>query len=147
MFSWTDEAIATLKQMGEAKNTASEIARVLGCTRNAVIGKTHRIGCQLTPKDNSGQVKTLRPKKNPKLIQLRRFKEKQLPEREMPQEIQSLNIGFMDLQDNQCREVMGQGEDGLAVYCGHVRHRTSSYCSFHSSVNEHLAPPRVRRAA
>jgi GcrA cell cycle regulator len=48
--SWTDERIETLKTMWEAGQTASQIADALGgVSRNAVIGKAHRLGLQPRP--------------------------------------------------------------------------------------------------
>ena len=48
--SWTDERIDTLRKMWEAGQTASQIAEELGgVSRNAVIGKAHRLGLQSRP--------------------------------------------------------------------------------------------------
>lgn len=48
--SWTDERIDKLKQMWEGGMTASQIAEALtGVSRNAVIGKAHRLGLQSRP--------------------------------------------------------------------------------------------------
>jgi GcrA cell cycle regulator len=48
--SWTDERIDTLRTMWEAGQTASQIAEALGgVSRNAVIGKAHRLGLQARP--------------------------------------------------------------------------------------------------
>ena len=48
--SWTDERIEALKSMWEAGKTASQIADELGgVSRNAVIGKAHRLGLQSRP--------------------------------------------------------------------------------------------------
>lgn len=48
--SWTDERIDTLKTMWEKGMTASQIAETLGgVSRNAVIGKAHRLGLQSRP--------------------------------------------------------------------------------------------------
>lgn len=43
---WTDERVDTLKSLWTEGLSASQIARVLGegVTRNAVIGKVHRLG-------------------------------------------------------------------------------------------------------
>ncbi|RMC39035.1 GcrA family cell cycle regulator, partial [Paracoccus siganidrum] len=43
--SWTDERVETLKRMWAEGQSASAIAKELGgVTRNAVIGKVHRLG-------------------------------------------------------------------------------------------------------
>lgn len=48
--SWTDERIEQLKTMWQAGMTASQIADALtGVSRNAVIGKAHRLGLQARP--------------------------------------------------------------------------------------------------
>jgi GcrA cell cycle regulator len=48
--SWTDERTATLKKMWEGGATASQIADELGgVSRNAVIGKAHRLGLKSRP--------------------------------------------------------------------------------------------------
>ncbi|OYW84412.1 MAG: GcrA cell cycle regulator, partial [Sphingobium sp. 32-64-5] len=48
--SWTDERIDQLKGMWEKGMTASQIAEELGgVSRNAVIGKAHRLGLQSRP--------------------------------------------------------------------------------------------------
>lgn len=49
--SWTDERIALLKKMWKEGKSAADIAKVLakGVTRNAVIGKAHRMGLSGRP--------------------------------------------------------------------------------------------------
>ena len=48
--AWTDERIDQLKSMWEKGMTASQIAETLGgVSRNAVIGKAHRLGLQARP--------------------------------------------------------------------------------------------------
>lgn len=48
--SWTEERIGTLTKMWEGGSTASQIAEELGgVSRNAVIGKAHRLGLKSRP--------------------------------------------------------------------------------------------------
>ncbi|MEQ1550190.1 GcrA family cell cycle regulator [Sphingorhabdus sp.] len=68
--SWTDERIDRLKTMWEKGLTASQIADELGgVSRNAVIGKAHRLGLKSRPspvKANDGEVKPApKPKAKP----------------------------------------------------------------------------------
>ena len=45
--SWTEEKVAKLKELWGKGNTASQIAEIIGgITRNAVIGKVHRLGLE-----------------------------------------------------------------------------------------------------
>jgi len=64
--SWTDERIATLKKMWEGGSTASQIADELGgVSRNAVIGKAHRLGLKSRPspvKANEPKADATKPK-------------------------------------------------------------------------------------
>ena len=65
--SWTDERIDQLKAMWERGLTASQIADELGgVSRNAVIGKAHRLGLQSRPspvKANEAPKKPAPPRK------------------------------------------------------------------------------------
>ncbi|MBX7495254.1 GcrA cell cycle regulator [Qipengyuania sp. 6B39] len=61
--SWTDERIATLKKMWEGGSTASQIADELGgVSRNAVIGKAHRLGLKSRPSPVKANEKKAAPK-------------------------------------------------------------------------------------
>ena len=62
--SWTDERIATLKKMWEGGSTASQIADELGgVSRNAVIGKAHRLGLKARPSPVKSAEKKAAPAK------------------------------------------------------------------------------------
>jgi len=64
--SWTDERVEKLKSMWAEGKSASQIAKELGgVTRNAVIGKVHRLG--LSNRNASGtKAKSAAPKPSPK---------------------------------------------------------------------------------
>ena len=65
--SWTEERTATLKRMWESGATATEIAKELGdVSRNAVIGKAHRLGLKSRPSPvKSADKKKATPKAKP----------------------------------------------------------------------------------
>jgi len=63
--SWTEERVETLKKMWGEGQSASQIAKELGgVTRNAVIGKVHRLG--LSNRATSTTAKTAKEKPAPK---------------------------------------------------------------------------------
>ncbi len=71
--SWTDERIDRLKTMWENGLTASQIADELGgVSRNAVIGKAHRLGLKSRPspvKANDADAKAAAPKPKAKPVE------------------------------------------------------------------------------
>lgn len=44
MSGWTDEKVKVLRLMYSKGHRAREIAKIIGCTTNAVIGKANRMG-------------------------------------------------------------------------------------------------------
>ena len=56
--SWTDTRVEELKQLWDAGVGTAEIGVKLGMTKNAIIGKAHRIG--LKPRRRSSKRKGLR---------------------------------------------------------------------------------------
>ncbi|MAK98818.1 MAG: GcrA cell cycle regulator [Citromicrobium sp.] len=64
--SWTEERTATLKRLWEGGATATEIAKELGdVSRNAVIGKAHRLGLKSRPSPVKAAEKKAAPKPKP----------------------------------------------------------------------------------
>jgi GcrA cell cycle regulator len=64
LMNWTDERIATLTKMWESGATASQIADELGgVSRNAVIGKAHRLGLKSRPSPVKPNEEKAAPKK------------------------------------------------------------------------------------
>ncbi len=62
--SWTDERVETLKKMWSEGQSASQIAKELGgVTRNAVIGKVHRLG--LSNRAGAAPAKPAKEKEKP----------------------------------------------------------------------------------
>src|SRR5689334_10978287 len=81
--SWTDERIDRLKAMWNEGKTASQIAEELGgVSRNAVIGKAHRLGLDSRPSPVKGNEEKAEaapapaPKPTAKLVEPTRVKER-----------------------------------------------------------------------
>ncbi len=65
--SWTDERVEQLKKMWSEGQSASQIAKELGgVTRNAVIGKVHRLG--LSNRTGPATTKPLKEKPKPEAL-------------------------------------------------------------------------------
>lgn len=62
-FAWTDERVGLLRQMWTVGASGNEIAMALGggCSRNAVIGKAHRLGLSGRPPRFRATVVRLKP--------------------------------------------------------------------------------------
>ncbi|WP_066560358.1 GcrA family cell cycle regulator [Croceicoccus bisphenolivorans] len=66
--SWTDERIEKLTKMWESGSTASQIAEELGgVSRNAVIGKAHRLGLKARPSPVKEKPVKAKPAPKPKV--------------------------------------------------------------------------------
>ena len=160
---WTPEAIATLTQMWRQGYSASQVAKKLGngISRNAVIGKAHRLGLAgrdkpsspaghgnalniraAASKDRSGRVKgrPSRPKGQPKVKVAR--KSAPAPVEYVP----GPGVSYDALQPRgQCRWPVGDPAEPDFHYCGAKPDTGSSYCAWHESRSRSAARPRRKR--
>lgn len=129
--SWTHERIEHLKKLWEAGHTASNIATELGgITRNAVIGKAHRLGLsgRMKSKSKVSSVSIVRRKKMPanrnsKIIELTTS----VSEPMNP-------ISFAGIKDGLCRWPLGEPEDLDFKFCGRNSNDGVVYCDEHHSL-------------
>src|SRR6202142_2579592 len=71
--SWTDERVELLKKLGSDGLSASQIAAELGgITRNAVIGKVHRLGLSGRAKSASSAAPRPRKARSPMMLRIGR---------------------------------------------------------------------------
>jgi GcrA cell cycle regulator len=137
--NWTDERIETLKKLLKDGLSATQIATQLGgVSRNAVLGKVHRLGLHLT--GDQGQPKAVplvrapRVRKSvpdPKAIaELHKIIDRAPPPVvEKVAAPKSLGLSLMDLQRNDCRWPAGEREH--ITFCGHAIEAGKPYCPYH----------------
>ncbi|MEZ5926305.1 MAG: GcrA family cell cycle regulator [Hyphomicrobiaceae bacterium] len=160
--TWTDERVEALKKLWAEGLSASQIASRLGeVTRNAVIGKVHRLG--LSGRTTTSRVKSVRPRRSvarTKRQRLLRF-QPQSPGRDLLplpldadgavfREVEELVIpveerkSIQSLVESSCRWPIGDPQHEDFHFCGRDRMTGLPYCEFHARRAFQPAQPRRR---
>ena len=132
--SWTEEKVAKLKELWGKGNTASQIAEIIGgISRNAVIGKAHRLNLSAKIKtrtatsnhnyENSVIDKRDRPKRGRKS----KFKSLIIEKDFEPENPKSLE----ELDENSCKWPIGHPNEKNFYFCGRTSLKDFSYCKLH----------------
>ena len=132
--SWTEEKVAKLKELWGKGNTASQIAQIIGgISRNAVIGKAHRLNLSAKIKTRAAPLSQNHEnsidEKNSKLKRGRRSKFKSLLiekdfEPENPKQLEELD-------ENSCKWPIGHPDEKSFYFCGRSSLKDFSYCKLH----------------
>ncbi len=159
--SWNDERVEMLKKLWQEGLSASQIAnRIGGVTRNAVIGKVHRLG--LSGRAPTSRVATARPRAriaaprrpakprftNAGPVALRppfvaeaepyvsTYEELDIPEAERK--------SLLDLVESSCRWPIGDPQHDDFHFCNRSKVAGLPYCEFHARRAFQPAQPRRR---
>jgi GcrA cell cycle regulator len=118
--SWTDERVALLKQLWGEGKTAAEIAKELGegVTRNAVIGKAHRLKL-------SNRVSPIQQNDN--------VKQEEAPKKPEPVKVKPKGgVKLADLKERMCRWPVGDPKEADFHFCGCQVTPGLPYCAEHA---------------
>ena len=130
---WTDEKVEKLKELWTKGHTASQIAEALGdTTRNAVIGKAHRLNLEArAPSKHSGasvsrENKQIRRGPAP-TSRKAKFQSILLDKNFEPENPKSLE----ELTDTTCKWPIGHPNEEKFYFCGRKPEGEFPYCKLH----------------
>ena len=132
--SWTEEKVSKLKELWGKGNTASQIAEIIGgISRNAVIGKAHRLNLSAKIKTRTAtsnkNFDSNMEVNNPQLKRGRKSRFKSLIiekdfEPENPKQLEELD-------ESSCKWPIGHPDEKNFYFCGRSSLKDFSYCKLH----------------
>jgi GcrA cell cycle regulator len=147
---WTDERVELLKKLWADGLSASQIAGELGgVTRNAVIGKVHRLGLSGRAKSSSSNaarprkprapghmMRVSRPSMRGNTALAHAYDHAEEPEPELIENIIPMGQRrtILELTEETCRWPIGDPGHADFFFCGGNTLASLPYCSYHSRV-------------
>ena len=132
--SWNEEKVEKLKELWGKGNTASQIAEIIGgISRNAVIGKAHRLNLSAKIKARSTSTNQ-NPinSKNEKYSKIKRGRRSKFQSLIIEKDFEPENPKQLEeLDENSCKWPIGHPNEESFYFCGRTSLKDFSYCKLH----------------
>lgn len=144
--SWSPERVEILKALWANGLSAGRIADQLrGVTRNAVIGKVHRLGLPGRVRRSANRSSVRRPRRPRTRTRPNRLPRSSAPTHAAPTRLAArpiediavpvpLGVTLMKLTDSMCKWPIGDPAHDNFHFCGHRPFGGHSYCEYHARV-------------
>ena len=132
--SWTEEKVAKLKELWGKGNTASQIAEIIGgISRNAVIGKAHRLNLSAKIKTRTAtSTENFENSIDDKKIKNRRSRRSKCKSLIIDKDFEPENPKQLEeLDENSCKWPIGHPDEKSFYFCGRSSLKDFSYCKLH----------------
>ena len=133
--SWNDEKVTKLKVLWGKGNTASQIAEIIGgISRNAVIGKAHRLNlsAKIKTRASSNTKNNLRSNNQDNIDKLRRGRKSRFKSLIIEKDFEPENPKQLEeLDENSCKWPIGHPNEKSFYFCGRTSLKDFSYCRLH----------------
>tara|TARA_B100001057_G_scaffold396758_1_gene406646 strand:+ start:4460 stop:4957 length:498 start_codon:yes stop_codon:yes gene_type:complete len=133
--SWNDEKVAKLKELWGKGNTASQIAEIIGgISRNAVIGKAHRLNlsAKIKTRSASNTNNNLKSNNQSNIDNLRKGRKSRFKSLIIEKDFEPENPKQLEeLDENSCKWPIGHPNEETFYFCGRTSLKDFSYCRLH----------------
>ena len=131
--SWNDEKVAKLKELWGKGKTASQIAEIIGgISRNAVIGKAHRLNLSAKIKTRISSNNNYTNIQDELKIKSKKGKKSKFKSLIIEKDFEPENPKQLEeLDDNSCKWPIGHPDEKSFYFCGRTSLKDFSYCKLH----------------
>ena len=131
--SWNEEKVAKLKELWGKGKTASQIAEIIGgISRNAVIGKAHRLNLSAKIKTRISSNNNYTNIQDELKIKSKKGKKSKFKSLIIEKDFEPENPKQLEeLDENSCKWPIGHPNEDSFYFCGRTSLKDFSYCKLH----------------